>query len=200
MLEARAMAHETGMHVLAGRGSELERSFSYGLVRQLFEPLLNAMPAEERADVLAGAAGLAAAVFDPSELASDRTADSSLTTLHGLYWLTANIAARQPLLVAIDDLHWCDLASLRWLAYLLPRMEGLDVLVVVGLRGTEPGEDPALLGQIVSDPLATIIQPAPLSADATARLLRQTLSPDADDAFCGSCYEETGGNPLLLRE
>ena len=63
-----------------------------------------------------------------------------LATLHGLYWLTANLAARRPLLLAIDDLHWCDLPSLRWLAYLLPRMEGLALSVVVGLR---PAEEPA---------------------------------------------------------
>ena len=89
-----------------------------------------------------------------------------MATLHGLYWLTANVAARRPLMLAIDDLHWCDLASLRWLAYLLPRIEGLDLLVVVCLRAAEPGRIPALVGQIVSDPLAAIVRPAPLSAEA----------------------------------
>jgi predicted ATPase len=65
--------------------------------------------------------------------------------LHGLYWLTANVATGQPLLFTIDDLHWCDPPSLRWLAYLLLRMEGLEVSIVVGLRPTEQGEAPALL-------------------------------------------------------
>ncbi len=62
-----------------------------------------------------------------------------MPTLHGLYWLTANVADRGRLLLAVDDLHWCDLLSLRWLAYLLPRIDGLDVWVVVGLRPGEPG-------------------------------------------------------------
>jgi hypothetical protein len=70
----------------------------------------------------------------------------------------------------------------------------------VGLRPAEAGADPALLDRIVTDPLATVIRPAPLSAEATARFLRETLSPDAEDAFCAACREETGGNPLLLRE
>jgi DNA-binding CsgD family transcriptional regulator/tetratricopeptide (TPR) repeat protein len=78
-------------------------------------------------------------------------------------------------------------------------MEGLDVLVVVALRPSEPGADPGLLGQIVSDPLATVVGPAPLSSEAAAQLVRETL-PEADDAFCAACHEETGGNPLLLRE
>ena len=151
------------MQVLGARGSELERSFSYGVVRQLFEPLLASLPS--------GGAGRRCSLARrrwrrrssiPCQRRRRRPGpDSSLATLHGLYWLAANLAASRPLLLAIDDLHWCDLPSLRWLAYLLPRMEGLGLSIVVGLRPTEPGEDPALLGQIVSDPLAAVIRPAP---------------------------------------
>jgi DNA-binding CsgD family transcriptional regulator len=200
MAEAKALGQEAGMQVLGARGSELERSFSYGVVRQLFEPFLASVGAEERADVLSGAATLAEPLFDPELLVAETGTDSSLATLHGLYWLAANLAARRPLLLAIDDLHWGDLPSLRWLAYLLPRMDGLAISVVVGLRPAEAGDDPALLNGIVSDPLATVIRPAPLSAEATARFLRETLSPGAEGAFCAACWEETGGNPLLLRE
>jgi predicted ATPase len=136
LAETKALGRAAGMEVLAGRGSELERSFSYGVVRQLFEPFLAAIPTGERGELLAGAAGLAAPLFDPVQLAGE--ADASLATLHGLYWLTANVAARGPLLLALDDLHWSDLPSLRWLAYLLPRIEGIAVSVVVALRPTEP--------------------------------------------------------------
>jgi DNA-binding CsgD family transcriptional regulator len=200
LAEARALAQEAGLQVLGARGSELERSFSYGVARQLFEPLVASLPADERAELLEGAAALAAPLFDPAQVAVEPAGDSSLATLHGLYWLTANLAARRRLLLALDDLHWCDLPSLRWLAYLLPRMEGLKLLVMVGLRPEEPEEEPGLIDKIVSDPLATVIRPAPLSADATALLLRDALSPDADDAFCTACWEETAGNPLLVRE
>jgi len=116
MAAAKAIGDEAGLQVLAGRGSELERSFSYGVVRQLFEPLLASLPAEERDELFAGSAALAAPLFDPAQLAAEPAADSSLATLHGLYWLTANLVARQQLLLAFDDLHWCDLPSLRWLA------------------------------------------------------------------------------------
>jgi DNA-binding CsgD family transcriptional regulator len=200
LAEARALAQEAGVQVLGARGSELERAFSYGVVRQLFEPLVASVAADERAELLEGAAALAAPLFDPAQVAVQPTGDSSLATLHGLYWLTANLAARRPLLLALDDLHWCDLPSLRWLAYVLPRMEGLDLLVVVGLRPEEPGEEPGLIDKIVSDPLAAVIRPAPLSAAAAAVLLRDALSPDADDAFCAACWEATAGNPLLVRE
>jgi DNA-binding CsgD family transcriptional regulator len=200
LVETKARGQAAGMQVLAARSSELERAFSYGVVRQLFEPFLARLLAEERAEVLAGPAALATPLFDPAQLGAAPVADSSLATLHGLYWLAANTAASRPLLLAVDDLHWCDLPSLRWLAYVLPRMEGLGLSIVVSLRPGEPGEDPSLLVRIVSDPLATLIRPAPLSMGAAARFVRENLSPDADDAFCAACHEETGGNPLLLRE
>jgi DNA-binding CsgD family transcriptional regulator len=200
LADAKTRGQEAGMQVLGARGSELERAFSYGVVRQLFEPLLAHLPSAERAELRAGAAELAMPLFEPAQLAAEPGTDASLATLHGLYWLTANVAARGPLLLVIDDLHWCDLPSLRWLAYLLPRIEGVSLVIIVGLRSGEPGEDPGLLGQIVSDPLATIIRPAPLSTEAAARLLREILSPNAADAFCATCHDETGGNPLLLRE
>ncbi|MBV9197059.1 MAG: AAA family ATPase [Solirubrobacterales bacterium] len=197
---AKRLGQAAGLRVQGARGSELERSFSYGVVRQLFEPLLASGRAEERAGLLTGAAALASSVFDPRQVAGDRSGDSSLATLHGLYWLTANLAERQPLLIAVDDLHWSDLASLRWLAYLLPRVEGLPLVVLAGLRPEGPSEDQALVAQIVSDPLAAVIRPGTLSIEATAQLLRDGASADVEDAFVVACHQETGGNPLLLRE
>ena len=49
--------------------------------------------------------------------------DAAFAKLHGLYWLSANLADHAPLLVVIDDLHWADSGSLRWLAYLAHRIE-----------------------------------------------------------------------------
>src|SRR5918996_6274399 len=200
LVEARALAREAGLEALSARGSELELEFSHGVVRQLFEPCLGRLPEEEQAEVLAGAASLPSPLFDPVQLTAEPATDVSLATLHGLYWLTANVAARRPLLIAIDDLHWCDAASLRWLAYLVPRGEDLPLALVPALRSAEEGTDPVVLGQLVSDPLATVVGPAPLTRAATGRLIRQLLSPDADDTFCVACHEQSGGNPLLLRE
>jgi AAA ATPase domain len=198
--EARLRGHAAGMLVLGARGSELERRFSFGVVRQLFEPFLVRLSEEERSEFLVGAAGLSLPVFEPDVLTAEPAAESSLSLLHGLYWLAANLTTLRPLLLVVDDLHWSDLPSLRWLAYLLPRLDGLEVSLVVALRPKEAGEAPELLSQIVSDPEATVVEPAPLSSAASARIMREALSPGADDAFCAACHEITGGNPLLLRE
>ena len=150
--------------------------------------------------MLAGAAEFATPLFEPAVLAAGPPADASFAMLHGLYWLTANVAAHRPLLLAIDDLHWTDQPSLRWLAYMLPRLDGLDLSVVVALRPGEPGADPALMGQVIADPAATVARPAPLSPAAAAQLAREQLSPAADEAFCALLHEITGGNPLFVRE
>jgi DNA-binding CsgD family transcriptional regulator/predicted negative regulator of RcsB-dependent stress response len=117
-----------------------------------------------------------------------------------MYTATANLSARQPLLVCIDDLHWCDLASLRWLAYLLPRMEDLPVIVVASTRPPESSSHGAPIAQLVEDPLTILLRPAPLSESGSAAVVRDLLSAAADPAFCAACHAESGGNPLWLRE
>ncbi|HKD33737.1 MAG TPA: AAA family ATPase [Gaiellaceae bacterium] len=200
ILEARVRARDAGTRVLSARGSELESRFAFGVVRQLFEPFLAQLSDLERSELLAGAADLASPLFEPARFDTEPGADTPLAILHGLYWLAANAATDAPLLLTVDDLHWCDSQSLRWLAYLLPRMEDLDLSIVVGLRPAEPGEAPNLLAQIVADPMTTVIQPAPLSAAATARLIRERVSAEAEDGFCDACHELTGGNPQLLQD
>ena len=82
-----------------------------GLVRQCLEPALRSDPDQD--GLFAGAARLARGVV--LEVPDD--SDSApVGVLHGLYWLTANLAERAPLLFAIDDAHWADEPSLRFVA------------------------------------------------------------------------------------
>src|SRR6187551_1079278 len=60
---ARTAAADGGMRVLRSRGAELERDFAFGVVRQLFEAPLAAASDHDRADLLQGAAGLAAGLL-----------------------------------------------------------------------------------------------------------------------------------------
>jgi DNA-binding CsgD family transcriptional regulator len=197
--ELRAAAEEDELRVLASRGSELEREFPFGVVRQLFEPALHDGEARER--WLDGAAAPARAIFEAAELGSESVGtDATFAALHGLYWLTANVAADGPLLLSVDDLHWCDRPSLRFLAYLVRRLEDMPALVGATLRSTDPGTDPALIAEISHDPAARSIRPGPLSADAVTEMVRARLGENAHERFCAACAHVTGGNPLLLRQ
>src|SRR5262249_69478 len=149
--------------------------------------------------VVAGAAIAAAGVF-ASAAGDDASGDGSFASLHGLYWLTANLAADAPLLLAVDDLHWCDWASLRFLTYLARRLDGLPVLVVGGLRASEPGPDEALLAELRSDPSTLVLTPMPLSAGASVAIVRERLGEGVEAPFAEACFAATHGNPLLLGE
>ena len=193
---ARERAADSGFRVLSARGTDLEREFPYGAVRQLFEPLRTDPDEWDR--LLSGSAAAARSVFDAPAAGDGALQDASFGALHGLYWLTVNLASEGPVLLAVDDLHWCDPPSLRFLAYLAPRLEGLQVLVAAGLRSTDPGVDPGLLADVVAGPATVIVDPGPLSREAVAALVAERLGADADTAFIAACFDSTGGNPLLL--
>src|SRR3954454_22060289 len=202
MIEARRRAGEAGMRTLAARGSELERQFPFGVVRQLFEPLL--VDPKLRKQALSGSAATAAAVFeapgDGGEGEGEVSGDGSFAVLHGLYWLTVNLSSQRPVLLAVDDLHWCDRPSLRFLAYLARRLEGLPALVACSLRQAEPGADVALLAELAGDPLIVRLNPSALSREAVTEVVRARLGDEADEAFAAACHAATAGNPLLLQE
>jgi hypothetical protein len=125
-----------GREVLRARGSELEAGFAFGLVRQLFERRLATAGESERGALLAGSAGAARPLL-LGEFVETSTFDTSFAVLHGLYWLTVNLADGCPLLLAVDDAHWADESSLRWLAHLAPRLDGAAVALLVAYRPAE---------------------------------------------------------------
>ena len=197
----RERATGAGFRVISARGTELEQGFPYGVVRQLFEPLRAAGGDWER--WLDGSAGPARLVFDTPAAApgeDEEVRDATFATLHGLYWLVVNLTADAPLLVAVDDLHWVDRPSLRFLAYLAPRLEGLPILMATGLRTGETGTDPTLIGDVVTSPAAVSVQPGPLGADSVGQLVDARLAGDPDPRFSAACLDSTGGNPLLLSQ
>lgn len=201
---ARTAAAEEGMRVLRSRGTELERDFAFGVVRQLFEPPLAEASELERADLLDAAAGVAAGLLGlpgapPAEGPPGSGIDSSFAVLHGLYWLCANLAAVGPLCLVVDDAHWADAASLRYLAFLLPRLEELDVALVVATRPREAGTDADLLATVTSDPAAEVLRLPPLTRAAVAELVESRLAGIPDPVFVDACLRATRGTPFLMR-
>jgi DNA-binding CsgD family transcriptional regulator len=187
-----------GYRVLRARGSEMERDFGFGLARQLFGPLLRGLDQDRRAEILGGPAALAAAIFgfDGGAL-DDGGAESSL---YGLFWLLAGLAESGPLVLAIDDAHWADSASLRFVHYLGKRLDGLPVLLALAARPNEPGVQAELLHGVVADLAIPTLRPAPLSEAGTATIVRERFGEEATVAVEEACHEATGGNPFLLEE
>jgi DNA-binding CsgD family transcriptional regulator len=196
--EARAVAEEAGFQMLFARSSELEQDFAYCVLRQLFEPLLANVEPAERAELFSGAAAFAERLFDDTQLGTDG-GDVSFGMLHGLYWLAANTAQQQPTMIAIDDLHWSDGPSLRWLMYLSHRLEGLPLAVVVGLRPPEQSHQGELLNELIADPAAMLVRPGALGLESVMRLASERFEREPERPFAEACLGATGGNPLFLR-
>jgi hypothetical protein len=129
----------------------------------------------------------------------DQPAEGSFAVLHGLYWLAAGLASERPLVLAIDDLQWCDTASLRFVVYLSRRLDGLPLLVLATLRTGERHEDDDLLAEVLLDPSTAVVRPGPLTREGTAELVRRRLGEPAP-LFLTACHTTTAGNPLLLRQ
>ena len=197
LLEAAcASARRDKRLVLRARGSDLERGFAFGIARQLFERRCTDATPDERAALLAGPARPAITLFRGGD-ASRPEADAGFAVLHGLYWLTLNLAEQEPLLLAVDDAHWGDEASLRWLAYLASRLDGQSASLVVALRPDEPASRSSPLLAVRA--AATALRPALLSQDAVAAIVRRTTRSVADDVVA-LAHRATGGNPFYLRE
>ena len=199
LAEARALASAAGFEVLTARGGELEGQFAFGIVRQLFEaPLAGANP-EMRAELLAGAAGLSASLFASAPTtASGEGTESAFAVLHGLYWLAANFASRRPALLVVDDLHWADEPSLRWLIYFARRLEGLPLLLLVGTRPALQADFPALVAELLADSVGAVIRPGSLGEESAALLARSRLGAEPDPLFTAALQTGSGGNPLFL--
>jgi hypothetical protein len=194
---ARERAARSGSRVLSARGSELERDFAGGVVRQLFEPVLYAADDAERERWFAGAAALAQPFFD-ADLGTDRAGHEEEVRFrrrHGLYWLVANLAREGPVVVAVDDAQWADEPSLGFIAHLATRVEHLPVLLLVGCRPHAEG-----VSGVLVQPGARVLRPAALSHEAVGRWVRETIGQPTDAAFVDACHRATGGNPFLVGE
>jgi DNA-binding CsgD family transcriptional regulator len=200
---ARTAAADGGMRVLRSRGAELEREFAFGVVRQLFEPPLADASELERADLLQAAARVAAGLLglpggSPADAVPSSGVDSSFAILHGLYWLCANLASVGPLCLVVDDAHWADAASLRYLAFLLTRLEELDAALIVATRPREAGTDAELLATVTTDSSAEVIRLRALTRAAVAQIVESRLGGAPDPAFVDACLRATRGTPFLM--
>jgi hypothetical protein len=169
--EARRLAVGAGVPVRSARCSAAEREFEFGAVRQLFDT---------EADEALGR-------------------DDRFAALRGLCDLTTSLAHEAAFVMVVDDIQWCDEASLQYLAFQVKRLERQPVLVVLAVRTGEAHAADDLLAELAATEAAAVLQPAPLTEQGTAALVTDRLGRGAD-TFVATCHKMTSGNPLLLRQ
>jgi DNA-binding CsgD family transcriptional regulator len=194
-LDDRAEAR--GRRVLRATGSEMERDFGFGIVRQLFGPFLRSLDPAARARLFVGPVALAAAIFGMAEPDAFDLAPTE-ASLYGLFWLVIGLVEKGPLVISIDDAHWADVASLRFVRYLAQRLDGVPALVALAARPNEPGVQAETLQGLSTALALAPIRPPLLSEAATARIVRDGIGGASSPPVEAACHEATGGNPLLI--
>ncbi|MGW1647405.1 ATP-binding protein [Streptomyces eurythermus] len=195
LAETRRMAERRGCSVWSARGAETLRSVPFHVLRQLLQPALLSLPPEELRDHLGDWHDIAGPALGITEPRGDN-ADPHYVR-DGLVSAVRRIARRTwPLVLLLDDAHWADPETLRWLAAFAERLDDVPVLVVVARRPDRAdGVGARHLDAVAAAAGRPVNDLSALTPGATAGLTRATLGRHADDAFCREVWAVTDGNP-----
>ncbi|MDT0468149.1 LuxR family transcriptional regulator [Streptomyces gibsoniae] len=171
-----------GMRVLNVSGAEAERDLPFAALHQLLWPLreyVDEISGPGRA-VLYWALAMGHAEPVPSYTVSAATLE-----------LLVAVARRQPLLIAIDDMHWLDASSAEVLHFLELRLAAVPIVMVATLR------EEALSGRDTSGVRVLDVRPL---RDEGVRTLLTERHPGLSAMARTRILREAAGNPLALVE
>ncbi|MBE1530485.1 AAA family ATPase [Actinomadura algeriensis] len=202
------LIHEFGERVVAAgatflcaTASRAERGFPLSAVGQLFGgPALRTRQLEEAERLLAEGAA-AAPRPDPRRPPPASAADGAAVpaeVLRGLSALLLSAADRAPLVIAVDDVHHADPASLQFLHYFVRRAGAAPVLLVLTecVRAAPP--HPLLHAELLRGPRVHRRRLRTLTRDGVADVLAERFDPLTVRRLVAECHRATGGNPLLV--
>ena len=188
---------------LGARGRELERDLPFGVARELMVPLLRRPDGTDLGT--RSAVERAGQVLAPSIDLPRPGTDPRPAVIEALVAVVDQLIAGdrdhppRRVLVTVDDAHWADGSSLRFLGHLADRSEQRPLALVVALRPDTPHPSPADLRWLRTRPGVQVLRPAPLSEAAVEQLVRARF-PRCQPKFWAACAEVSGGNPFLLGE
>ena len=202
LAELCALAAQAREHlVLVGCGAEMERELPFGVWVAALDDHVAAL-GPDRVEGLVGDRVAELARVLPSAAAGGSVAlgglqDERFRAHRAVRALLQQLAARQPVVLVLDDIHWADEASLELLVHLLRRPARARILTVLAFRQ----------GQLPASVLAAL---EAATRDSSVRELRLTpLSPGEADILMGEgvparvrreVYRQSGGNPFYVQE
>jgi predicted ATPase len=130
----------------------------------------------------------------PEALASLHTQARKAWTFALLRQLIFHTAQQGPLVLAVENLHWCDATSEEWLASLVERLPGAAMLLVVTYR---PGYQPPWGTHSAATQLALPPLRPRDSRAVVQTILRRAPPPEA---VLQEIVARAGGHPFFLEE
>ncbi|MBT2423794.1 AAA family ATPase [Streptomyces sp. ISL-22] len=189
-------ARERGFLIAKTRGAPMEGDYPFGVMRQAYEALLAQCTDEQRAAVQRAAPHLVECLLG-GESSFDGADYCEFEAHHALYRVTAALAEQAPLLWVVDDLHFADTPTLRYMAYAARRFTSAPILTVLCLTEGENLPDEECLHDLLG--IAHTLRLEGLDRAETTDLVRQVTGGLGDDEFAAACHEVTNGNPFLIR-
>ncbi len=120
-----------------------------------------------------------------------------------IFSVLERLAAEEPMLLVLEDVHWADQTSLEILHHLAQRAHSIRLLVVATYRSDELHFGHPLrklLGSLARDRVGVEMRLNPLTPDDTSEMLRRTLGVEPDPAFAAAIWRRTEGNPFFVEE
>jgi len=196
LAELARRAELRGCVVLSGSATEFERDLPFSVWTDALDAYvasreleLEEMWPDELVDELAG---IVPSARRGRTATHPTVADERYRAHRATRALLELLAATQPLVVVLDDLHWSDEASVELLAALIRRPPDVAVLLALGFR---PGLARPRLAAALASPAVQRLALQPLT-EGQARALLGAIEPDAATAI----YRHGGGNPFYLRQ
>ncbi|MER6299725.1 AAA family ATPase [Kitasatospora sp. NPDC001539] len=188
-----------GASVLFARGGERQFKEPYHVLRQLLQPVLSSLAADEFRQVM----GTWEEVVGPAMGLKQPKAGARRLDPQGVrdgldYVLTQLAPRRAPMVMIVDDLHWADAESLSWLAKFAVRSSELPVLLVFAFREDEndwPTETQDLRRGVLALK-ARKHELNRLTLNSVTDMIRAELGDKAEDAFCYEFWNVVNGNPF----
>jgi DNA-binding NarL/FixJ family response regulator len=199
--ELSARADDRGHLVLCGRAAEMEQNLPFAVVvdalgdyaaslgSDRLQRLIGAQ-AEELAPVAPGVEGL-------GDAGAGRLHDERFRTHRAVRALLEALGKTNRVVLALDDVHWADDASLELIGYLLRRPPRRGVMLALTFRPApaRPALVDALAGAAREGDLTWLSLEALTRADAD-RLLEEDMPARAR----AELFAQSGGNPFYLQE
>ncbi len=199
LAELGRRGEDRGYLVLSGSAAEFERDIPFGVMVDALNDYFGSLePALLRAldeDVPRELAAVFPALpREPNGAVSGGEGAERYRLHYAVRAVLERLAARQPVLLALDDLHWADTASIEMLSHLLRRFRG-RLLVAVAYRQAPPRLLTALEGTARAG-RGSRLEPALLTLEEAGSL----IGSGVDESALVMLYRESGGNPFYIEQ
>ncbi|HWE62441.1 MAG TPA: tetratricopeptide repeat protein, partial [Chloroflexota bacterium] len=208
--EIATIAEMSGFIVIVGRAAEGEQELPYAPIVEALRTYIRTRPPAALRRLLAGAEALVGLLPElaggdlglaaPAPLENEGA--ERLRLWMAVRTLLAAITAGRPLLLAIEDLHWIDEASLGLLSFLMRRSHDLRLLLAATTRDVAEGEDPvqSLVREGRRAGIMEIVEVAGLSPAEVGALAGHALGGQLTGAQITTLHAQCAGNPLFILE